>query len=336
MVLMFPFSYGFSLLCVVGSLLAVSSSHWLGVWLGLEINLLGFIPLMVQGFEGGQGVESAVKYFIVQALGSSFILLGGFSLGDYLFSWFFGGCGTAFMLFCFFGLCLKLGVAPFHWWVPSVMGGLSWFCCGVLLTWQKFGPFFILGGFSYNFYFLLLIFGLFSSIIGGVLGIGQVQIRLLMAYSSIGHWGWLLSLLSASFFSSIFYYSFYFVLSGGLFYFFYIAGLGRVSQITSAQICFIFVGLLSMGGLPPLSGFVMKMIGIQGMVTKSGVFWLGGLILGSLLSLFYYLNFVFVLILATDIGWGGSAKFYSSVSVSIFVVLVVLGLPFYEIFLCLA
>jgi len=82
MFLFFPFSYGFSLLCVFGSLFAIRSCNWLAVWLGLEINLLGFVPLMVQGFSQDQGVESSVKYFVVQSLGSSFILLGGFSLGD--------------------------------------------------------------------------------------------------------------------------------------------------------------------------------------------------------------------------------------------------------------
>lgn len=86
MVLLFPFSYGFSLLCIFGSFLAIRSCNWLGVWLGLEINLLGFIPLMVQGFRQDQGVESSVKYFVVQALGSSFVLLGGFSLGESLLS----------------------------------------------------------------------------------------------------------------------------------------------------------------------------------------------------------------------------------------------------------
>ena len=59
MVLLFPFSYGFSLLCVFGSFFAISSCNWLGVWLGLEINLLGFIPLIVQGFGQDQVIARA-------------------------------------------------------------------------------------------------------------------------------------------------------------------------------------------------------------------------------------------------------------------------------------
>lgn len=78
---------------------------------------------------------------------------------------------------------------PFYWWVPSVIGGLRWVCCGILITWQKLGPFFVVSSFSFGFFYLLLIFGVLSSLVGGLLGIGQVQVRLLIAYSSIGHWG---------------------------------------------------------------------------------------------------------------------------------------------------
>lgn len=57
----------------------------MGVWLGLEVNLLGFVPLMVQA-SGGQSVEAAIKYFIVQAVGSGFLLLGALGEGN-LFFW---------------------------------------------------------------------------------------------------------------------------------------------------------------------------------------------------------------------------------------------------------
>jgi NADH:ubiquinone oxidoreductase subunit 2 (subunit N) len=53
----------------------------LGIWFGLEVNLLGFVPLMIQG-AGGQAVEGAIKYFVVQALGSGFLLLGGLVRGE--------------------------------------------------------------------------------------------------------------------------------------------------------------------------------------------------------------------------------------------------------------
>lgn len=91
-------------LIILGSFLRVSSFSWLSVWLGLEINLMCFIPLLV--FNGGvQGVESSIKYFVVQAAGRGVLLLGAvsfFQLGNFSF----------FLLVV--GLIIKLGLAPFH------------------------------------------------------------------------------------------------------------------------------------------------------------------------------------------------------------------------------
>lgn len=69
------------------------------------------------------------------------------------------------------------------------MGGLGWFSCGFLVTWQKLAPFFLLAMFCNLFFFVFLGFGVLSRLVGGISGIGQVQVRLLMAYSSISHWG---------------------------------------------------------------------------------------------------------------------------------------------------
>lgn len=109
-----------------------------------------------------------------------------------------------------------------------------------------------------------------------------------------------MGILSISFLSSIFYFFFYFFLSVCIFYFFYITGLGRLSQVSFSGVFFIGVGFLSLGGLPPLRGFVIKIIGIQAMLSDLNLFWVGGFILGSLLSLYYYLNFVFVLFLSEN------------------------------------
>nr|YP_009131679.1 NADH dehydrogenase subunit 2 [Micrura ignea]AJY78587.1 NADH dehydrogenase subunit 2 [Micrura ignea] len=326
MFLFYPFSVGFFLLCVFGSLLSVSSSHWLGVWLGLEINLLGFIPLMIQG-GWGQSVESAVKYFIVQALGSGFILLGGFFCGSGGVVWGVWG-GMSFFLGC--GLCLKLGVAPFHWWVPSVMGGIGWVGCGVLATWQKLAPFMLLLGVAGGFGLALLAFSFFSSVLGGLGGIGQVQVRLLMAYSSIAHLGWMVGMSCVSTVAGGFYYFFYFGLS--FFVFVLLAGvqLGRFSQVSLVGMVFVLFGFLSLGGLPPLTGFLPKWVGLQVLGCCGLYLVLSGLVVGSLLSLYFYLSLVFLLFVSREKVYVGS---YGAKLVNYFAFSwggFCLGLPFYE------
>ena len=89
--------------------------------MGLEINLLSFIPLVVCRL-GEIEAESRLKYFLVQALGSSLILLGGFSLINYpnsIITFYI----SSFFLIC--SLIIKIGIFPFHFWLPHVMGGLS-------------------------------------------------------------------------------------------------------------------------------------------------------------------------------------------------------------------
>ncbi len=112
MSLSFPFSFGFGFLCFLGTFISVSSGDWLGVWFGLEINLLGFIPIMLQRV-GRQSVERSVKYFVVQALGRGLLLFGGLVGGAGLL-WFDGG-GSLGGFSVALGLLLKLGLAPVHW-----------------------------------------------------------------------------------------------------------------------------------------------------------------------------------------------------------------------------
>ena len=111
MSLSFPFSVGFGVLCGVGTFVAVSSRDWLGVWLGLELNLMGFVPLILQG-GGNQAVEGSIKYFLVQSLGRGFLLLGGF--GSNVCFWFCRFSSGRIMVLCLVGLGIKLGLAPFH------------------------------------------------------------------------------------------------------------------------------------------------------------------------------------------------------------------------------
>jgi NADH:ubiquinone oxidoreductase subunit 2 (subunit N) len=84
---------------------------------------------------------------------------------------------------------IKLGMAPFHFWLPHVIGGIRWVSCVVLSVWQKVGPIFILRSFVFSWRLYIFIFAALGAIVGGVGGINQSQLRVLLAYSSIGHMG---------------------------------------------------------------------------------------------------------------------------------------------------
>lgn len=305
-----PFNYIFFIVAIFGTLFSISSSHWLGIWAGLEINLIGVLPLLVYQKSISER-ESAVKYFVIQALGSSLLLFG--SLGTYRlsFSWenlnFIAEWSFLRLIIIRVGLGLKMGVFPFHFWFPRVIAGLPWLSCLLLATWQKIAPLFlIISLFEASFTtWLFLTFCLIasgSSLLGGVGGINQTQIRALLAYSSIGHLGWIIFAGLHRSWAIGFYFGTYVLISLCLFSALWLGDLSYSKTLAkvsffSYPVFLVVMILLSLGGLPPLLGFISKWLVISTGVQSSLSIFIFLLILGSLIRLFYYLSLFFSLFL---------------------------------------
>nr|AIZ68591.1 NADH dehydrogenase subunit 2 [Provanna sp. JWQ-2014] len=303
-----PFSYMFFFMIIFGSLFSMSSCHWLGIWAGLEINLIGFLPLLVYQKSMSES-ESAVKYFVVQALGSSLLIFGSLSGYNLSFSWeslnFVENLSYLSLLIIGSSLIMKMGMFPFHFWFPSVMAGLPWLSCLLLTTWQKVAPLFLISSlFELNemhwFFFMFCLASIGSSLIGGIGGLNQTQIRALLAYSSIGHLGWITFALIHSNWAMKVYLSIYILISFCIFMSLWHMNLGGIKNLNNLVFSNYFgfsmmIMLLSLGGLPPLLGFISKWNVIMASVSLSSWFFIFLLILGSLISLFYYLNLFFSL-----------------------------------------
>nr|YP_010890236.1 NADH dehydrogenase subunit 2 [Conus litteratus]WJJ70333.1 NADH dehydrogenase subunit 2 [Conus litteratus] len=300
-----PFGLMFLFVMSFGTLLSLSSVHWLGIWAGLEMNLIGFLPMLIYQKKISES-ESAVKYFIIQALGSSLLIFGsllGFSTS---FSWDVISCGmdgTLGLCILVSGLCVKLGVFPFHYWVPSVMAGLSWISCMLLATWQKLAPLFLLASLcelaeTKELLMLFCIMSAGSALVGGVGGLNQTQIRALLAYSSIGHLGWMIFAMLHSEWCMKLYLLIYLGITSSLFMSLWLKDSSAMKDVSSLKHFKVYqlvvmLLLLSLSGLPPLLGFVSKWLVV--FISSSGPFSfvLLFLILGSLMSLFYYLSLFF-------------------------------------------
>jgi len=267
--------------------------------------MIGFLPILVYEKTTWES-ESAVKYFIVQALGSSLLILGRLWSYNSRLSWEIMrpiDINYSRMAAISFGLIIKLGIAPFHIWVPSVIAGLPWGSCILLATWQKVAPlillFIILNLLeTRTFTLLVLLGGSLSAIIGGIGGINQTQIRALIAYSSIGHMGWLFTGILGGFLPFCTYLCIYITISLCLFFRLWQDDLkthvyfSRLKN-TQEKKAGVLVSLLSLGGLPPILGFTSKLIIIIRTIYLSIWSGLFILILGSLISLYYYLVLFF-------------------------------------------
>nr|BAH86120.1 NADH dehydrogenase subunit 2 [Branchiostoma belcheri] len=278
-------------------LLISSSTHWVFVWLGLELGTLAFIP-MLAWWHSSLEVEATVKYFIIQAMAAAVFFFGGLVMTstEYIsgLSQFVGNFGEVLIMF---SIIMKLGLAPFHYWVVDVVQGLNYLPGMVLLTWQKVPGLMVLVQLvSMQNGFILLIFGALSAFWGGLGGLGQTQMRKLLAFSSIAHLGWLVSGCVVGTMLGSMYFILYVVLSIPVFVFLYILNNTHLNQVRASLVSdpvaamVVGVGFLSLAGLPPFMGFFGKWLVLTWLLNN---FLVGGavaLVIGALVSLFYYLR----------------------------------------------
>nr|ATD12097.1 NADH dehydrogenase subunit 2 [Culex usquatissimus] len=282
----------FLIMLIFGSLITVSANSWLGAWMGLEINLLSFIPLMNEGKKNLMTSESSLKYFLTQAFASSILL---FAIILMMMSFNLNWINNNFYeLLILSTLLLKNGAAPFHFWFPGVMEGLSWINGLILMTWQKIAPLMLISyNINYNFFLVAIIL---SMIIGALGGLNQTSLRKLMAFSSINHLGWMLMAMMNNELLWLVYFMFYFFLSMSIVLMFNNLKLFHFNQIFNLSIMnpvikfFLFLNLLSLGGLPPFLGFLPKWLVIQNLVETHQLFLLFISVCLTLITLYYYLR----------------------------------------------
>nr|AOR07178.1 NADH dehydrogenase subunit 2 [Mesenchytraeus solifugus] len=294
-----PFNFMCIIIMTMSSIMAMSSSNWMFMWAGMELNLLSFIPLIMLT-NSNQETEAAIKYFLAQALGSSIMLMSSLSL------WFSSSAPMNFMSsILLMSLILKIGMAPCHLWYPSVMTSISWMSCFILSTWQKLAPLmiitFVMTGTSTN---ILLFLGAMNALIGGAIGMNQVHLRTIMAYSSITHMGWMISLAAMNkFIPTIIYFLLYSMLIAPIFLIFQkfsistSAGMNKLMSKAPILQALIPIMLLSLGGLPPLTGFIPKWMTIE-IMSQSNPYILLVLIMGAMMNLYFYLNITFNMLLS--------------------------------------
>lgn len=277
--LLSPYINFFFFTIASSTIIAISSSHWLIVWLSLEINMISFIPIVCSS-NWFQEQEGGLKYLLFQAFGSSLLLISTVWPAIY----------TLGLL----GLLLKLGAAPFHFWFPQVIKSLSWGAAALLITWQKIAPLsLVIFSFS-NQSSLLLLIGTVGAFVGGAGGLAQTHFRALLAYSSISHIGWIIATSTAAPFIAIIYFLFYLFISLPIIWSSFSAFTGSISKKPTTKAHFLLSltlpCVLSLSGLPPFTGFFPKIIAL---FTFSSFIVPLLLILGSLINLAYYLNFFF-------------------------------------------
>nr|BDQ43758.1 NADH dehydrogenase subunit 2 [Metaphire communissima] len=286
---------------ITSTIMAMSSTNWMFLWASMELNLLSFIPILMSS-KLNQEIEGSIKYFLAQALGSALLLTSSIMLWSPYSIW-----PSMMPLILMVSLLLKLGSAPCHFWYPSVMASISWISCTILSSWQKLAPLTILVFFTSQApkTMIPLMAGL-NALLGGVMGMNQSQLRTIMAYSSIGHLGWMMSfMLMDKPLMSMLYFTIYCSLIIPLFMIMSSMNLmttkqlSKVTMISPTTQLMLSILLISLAGLPPLTGFMPKLLAIT-MLTSFNAPLIFILILGSLMNLFFYLNIIINMMASTQ------------------------------------
>nr|YP_010924974.1 NADH dehydrogenase subunit 2 [Scalpellum stearnsi]WKB17952.1 NADH dehydrogenase subunit 2 [Scalpellum stearnsi] len=283
-----PLFYSFFL--IFSTAITLSSKSIFSMWLGMEMNMMAFIPFMTNLENNKKSSEATIKYFIIQSLASSFFLLFSFIFYESQMLSVMNLQGTQLITLT---ISLKMGMAPLHLWFPEVMEGLSWFNCFILMTWQKVGPMFVMSTiFNYQ---MIIFLSILSSVMGAISGLNQTSLRKILAYSAISHTGWMTSLMFVNSPFWIEYLMIYSMLSFVICYTFWYFKTNYFTQFMQMKTLkmkyIIFINLFSLAGLPPLLGFYMKFFTIK--VLYNEKFILFFLIFSSLITLYFYTRMCF-------------------------------------------
>jgi len=283
--------YLFLLFLILGTILACSSSSWFLIWLGLEINLIRFIPLLINKLQPFS-IEIRIKYFLIQAIASILIIFTSIR-SEFIF---YSNSITLNRFILTLAFSIKAGVAPLHFWFPQIIEFANWTQALLILTWQKIAPL-ILISFCWNtvVFFVILITS-FTGILGGF---NQICLKKILTYSSILHSAWLISisLLNISIWWVYFLrYSFIvtsIIISAHILNIQFINSFNQL-KINYTEKILISLNFLSIAGLPPFLGFFIKIISINLILENSyNFFIITTLILSSLLAFFFYSRIIY-------------------------------------------
>ena len=328
--------YVLALFAMLGQMIMISGNSMLSIYLGLELMSLSTYALVALRRDHAISTEAAMKYFVLGALASGFLLYG--------MSMIYGATGSLDittigqvttanqadpmilvfgLVFLVAGLAFKLGVVPFHMWVPDVVQGAPTAVTILLGGAPKLATFAIiirllveaLPSMAFDWQQMLMVVAVLSLAFGNITAIAQTNLKRMLAYSTIAQMGFVVLALvvgniggdttdAAAAYSAGMYYTIIYVLTtvGTFGLIMMLARAGHEAELISD-----FKGLgkrspwfaivmtilmFSLAGVPPMVGFIAKYAVLQA-VANAGMVWLAVVaVMFSLIGAFYYLRIV--------------------------------------------
>nr|AFH56061.1 NADH dehydrogenase subunit 2 [Pithys albifrons] len=285
---------------LLGTTITISSNHWMMAWAGLEINTLAILPFISKSHHP-RAIEATTKYFLVQATASALLLFSSMTNAWYTGQWdIIQLTHPTSCLLLTAAISIKLGLVPFHFWFPEILQGTSLTTGLLLATALKFPPItlFLLTSSSLN-PTLLTLMAIASTALGGWAGLNQTQTRKILAFSSISHLGWMTIILMYNPKLALIAFYLYCLMTIPIFL---TLNTTKTLKLTTMSTTWtkippltatLMLMLLSLAGLPPLTGFLPKWLIIQELTKQEMTLTATIIALLSLLGLFFYLRLAY-------------------------------------------
>jgi len=312
------------IIIITATIIAITSTNIVTIWISLELNIFSFIPLLLNTSTTNE-TEGTIAYFLSQTLGSIIFLLSRTIL--ITFHWY-QELSTFILIFA---IILKLGIVPCHYWYPITIELVRWLNCLLLSTWQKIAPLFIIlfiiiPKWKSN---LIIVISSLNALGGGIIGLRQSSLKKIIAYSSITHIGWTIRAITINMpCISLMYFIIYSIITIPLFLTINKTNCLIISDLWSKPILrqvfkiTLSILILSMSGLPPLTGFLPKLI-IINILIRYSIIAIILIVIGSLINLFFYLNICLSIIISAQ---ENKAQSTNNISLSLILAISLIGI----------
>ena len=242
----------------------------------MEVNLLGFIILLVNNNNN----ERSLKYFLIQSLRSVILIRSALLTENF--------SSKNLQLLIILALLLKLGTAPLHFWLPIITENLTNYQLIFLLTWQKLAPLYLV--FTLPFQNITVFFIIRRLLVGALGSLNELRIYSLLTYSSINHTGWILLTMLSNEIITVLYLIFYTIMVTVVLLPINSKSSQSIWLIKNSNKYLIFMNLLSLAGLPPFAGFIIKWILLSQIFAYLNIVINMVIILTSIILLYFYLR----------------------------------------------
>nr|AHB23651.1 NADH dehydrogenase subunit 2 [Idris sp. MM-2013] len=283
----------YSMIIILSIYLSISTTNLLLMWFIMELNLFSFMPFLLSKNNIKIGSNPMMNFFLIQCFSTMIFIL---SLFYFLLNLSFFLNYLIYILLSF-SILIKLGFFPFHYWLIKLMKNISWLNCFIISTIQKIIPLFIMLNLWFNNIFILML-NMINSIFSTLGGMNNSNLKMILAYSSMNHLSWMFLILIISEKLFFLYISFYFLILYSIMMLFNKMNIYSIKNINNFKysnlLKIIFsINFISLGGIPPLFGFILKWLTIL-IVEISYFIFMNLLILMivSFLTFFYYIQII--------------------------------------------